>query len=198
LLVGLGNPGPEYHHTRHNIGFMVLDHLAGETPWESTRHGWRCEVKNRGRTYILLKPNTYMNLSGKAVAYHLQAEKLSPNKMVVVTDDLALPFGTLRLRAKGSDGGHNGLKDITAKLGHGKYPRLRFGIGDTFNTGQQVDYVLSPFSEAEKKGLETVIPQAAEALFTFGFAGIDTAMTRYNKACLPTESDQADSGKSED
>ncbi len=181
--------------TRHNIGFDVLDYMAGDTPWESTRHGWRCEVKNRSRTYVLLKPNTYMNLSGKAVAYNLQAEKISPNKMLVITDDLALPFGTLRLRAKGSDGGHNGLKDITAKLGHGKYPRLRFGIGDAFHTGQQVDYVLSAFTEAENADLEKVIPQAAEAVFTFGFAGIDTAMTRYNKNWLETEEEKKPSTK---
>jgi len=187
LIACLGNIGHEYALTRHNIGFMVADKLATDAGegWKTDRYGDTCTLKNRGRTYHLLKPNTYMNLSGKAVAYHLERHKLKAKSMIVVTDDLALPFGTLRLRPKGSDGGHNGLKNISELLATQDYPRLRVGIGSNFPTGRQVDYVLSPFSELERIQLPLVVDAAAEAVLHAGFAGIDAAMTRYNKNILP-------------
>ena len=144
LIVGLGNIGPEYQNTRHNIGFKVLDAFAkaSNTVFEDMRYGAVATVKLKGRTLILLKPNTYMNLSGKAVSYWMQKEKIELSNLFVVVDDLALPFGTIRLRGKGSDGGHNGLKSINQLLGTQDYTRLRFGIGNEFPKGKQVDYVL--------------------------------------------------------
>ena len=144
LIVGLGNIGPEYQNTRHNIGFKVLDAFAkaSNTVFEDMRYGAVATVKLKGRTLILLKPNTYMNLSGKAVSYWMQKEKIELSNLFVVVDDLALPFGTIRLRSKGSDGGHNGLKSINQLLGTQDYTRLRFGIGNEFPKGKQVDYVL--------------------------------------------------------
>ena len=189
LIVGLGNPGEEYARTRHNIGWLVLDELARKLeagPWTPVRHGWRTEGKYRSRTYVLLKPDTYMNLSGKAMAYHLQAEKLSTDFLVVITDDLALPFGTLRLKTSGSDGGHNGLKSIQETLGHNRYPRLRVGIGADFAKGRQVDYVLSNFLPTEQAELDKVLQPAAACILDFGFRGPGPAMTAYNKHYLPT------------
>jgi len=185
LLVGLGNPGAEYARTRHNIGFQVLDALAGEAEWTPTRHGERSQIKHRGRTLVLLKPNTYMNLSGKAVHYHLEAEKLGPDKLLIITDDLALPFGTLRLRGKGSDGGHNGLKHINQELGQSNYPRLRMGIGAEFSRGQQVDYVLGEFSEAENEHLARVLAAGASAAKSWSFQPLGQVMTQVNKSVLP-------------
>jgi peptidyl-tRNA hydrolase, PTH1 family len=188
LIVGLGNPGLEYAATRHNIGWRVLDRMAGETPWSTTRHGWRAEVKYRSRVYILIKPDTYMNLSGKAVAYHLQAEKVDKDRLVVVVDDLALPFGTLRLKTSGSDAGHNGLKDIQATLGNDKYPRLRVGIGAEFSKGKQVDYVLSPFTAEEEAQMDMIITPATQCVFDYGFIGPGPTMTKYNRHYLEGES----------
>ena len=153
LIVGLGNIGPEYQNTRHNIGFKVLDAFAkaSNTVFEDMRYGAVATVKLKGRTLILLKPNTYMNLSGKAVSYWMQKEKIELSNLFVVVDDLALPFGTIRLRGKGSDGGHNGLKSINQLLGTQDYTRLRFGIGNEFPKGKQVDYVLGEWSSEEEE-----------------------------------------------
>lgn len=183
LIVGLGNPGSEYQETRHNVGFKVLDALASasNTSFKEVRHGWQTEVKAKGRTFILHKPNTYMNLSGKAVNYWLQQEKLkSTNQLLVVTDDIALDFGTIRLKGKGSDGGHNGLKDIIATLGHANFPRLRFGVGAEFGKGRQVDYVLGEWNETEKKSLEERIEFAGKACINFGLMGLGETMNRFN------------------
>ncbi len=186
LIVGLGNPGPKYHGTRHNIGFMVLDQLAEEAglSFEGTRHAESCELSHRGRKLVLLKPQTFMNLSGKAVRHHLDALKLPIENLLVLTDDIALPFGTLRLRGKGSDGGHNGLKNIQDLLGTTKYPRLRIGVGDDFAKGQQVDYVLSGFAPDEMQQLDKLCSTAAEAVKSFAFRGMAQTMTEFNGAVL--------------
>lgn len=182
LIVGLGNIGPEYAETRHNIGFMVLDYLAKkyECNFDVSRHSFVTEIKTKGRTFVLVKPTTYMNLSGKAIGHYLNSLKLSPDQMLVITDDLALPFGKIRIRAKGSPGGHNGLKHIEQTLGHNNYPRLRFGVGDAFSKGKQVDYVLSTFSEDERIELQTQIEKAAEAAIAFGTIGLERTMNQYN------------------
>ena len=134
LIIGLGNIGDEYTDTRHNIGFKILDAFAkaSSSVFKPDRYGDRCEIKHKGRTFVCIKPSTYMNLSGKAVHYWLQKEKLTPDRLLIITDDIALPFGTLRLKPKGSDGGHNGLKSIQELIGGSKYPRLRFGVGNDF------------------------------------------------------------------
>jgi PTH1 family peptidyl-tRNA hydrolase len=155
LIVGLGNPGGKYAETRHNIGFKVLDHIAklGEADFETDRLGDIARVKFKGRTLILLQPSTFMNLSGKAVNYWMMQEKIPVERLLIVTDDLALPFGKLRMKGKGSDGGHNGLKDIIATLNSSKYPRLRFGVGNEFSQGKQVDYVLGEWDQTERETL---------------------------------------------
>jgi PTH1 family peptidyl-tRNA hydrolase len=182
LLVGLGNIGPEYADTRHNIGFMVLDYLAKkyEGNFEVGRHAFVTEIKTKGRTYVLVKPTTYMNLSGKAVGHYLNSLKLPPEQMLVITDDLALPFGKIRIRTKGSPGGHNGLKHIEQTLGHNNYPRLRFGVGDDFHKGKQVDYVLSKFTPDGQIDLQTLIERSAEAAIAFGTIGLERTMNQYN------------------
>ncbi len=182
LIVGLGNIGPEYENTRHNIGFKVLDTLAGEfsTFFSPERYGDVARIKHKGRTLILLKPSTFMNLSGKAVHYWLTKEKLNEEQMLIVTDDLALPFGKIRIRAKGSDGGHNGLKSINLLLGTNVYPRLRFGIGDEFSKGQQVSYVLSEWTEEQQQILPQRKKIAADAILSFSTIGIARTMTDFN------------------
>lgn len=182
LVAGLGNIGLEYLNTRHNIGFKVLDYLAGEsgTFFSPQRYGDIAELKHKGRQLILLKPNTYMNLSGKAVNYWLQKEKIPLENLLVITDDLALPFGKIRLRAKGSDGGHNGLKSINSILGITNYARLRFGVGDDFNKGQQVNYVLSEWSLEEEDALESRIKLVAQAITSFCSIGVSHTMTEFN------------------
>lgn len=184
LIVGLGNPGPEYARTRHNIGWLVLDELAGETPFAPNRLADVVEIKYRGRALVLVKPSTYMNRSGRAVQHWLQATKVPRENLLVLVDDLALPFGTLRLRGKGSDGGHNGLKDIQQHIG-AQYPRLRLGIGAEFSQGQQVDYVLGEFDTAEQKALPAVRKAAAEAVQSFAFRGLGPTMTDFNRSVLP-------------
>lgn len=183
LIVGLGNIGPEYENTRHNIGFKVLDALLGSsgTFFSPKRYGDVANVKHRGRTLVLLKPSTYMNRSGLAVDYWLKKEKLDLDRLMVVTDDLALPFGKIRIRGKGSDGGHNGLKSINEVLGTQNYPRLRFGIGDEFMPGQQVNYVLSPWTEEEQKQLAERIDFSVDAIKAFSTIGISQTMTQFNK-----------------
>ncbi len=182
LVVGLGNPGKEYEETRHNIGFKVLDSIANEssTFFSPDRLADVCTVKHKGRTLILIKPTTFMNLSGKAVKYWMDKEGIAKENLLIVTDDLALPFGTLRMRSRGSDGGHNGLKDIQATLMSGDYPRLKFGIGNEFQKGRQVDYVLGKWSEEEKKTLDEKINKSKEMVFSFCFAGIAQTMSQYN------------------
>lgn len=182
LIAGLGNPGPKYENTRHNIGFKILEELAREkeVSFETQKLGDIASFKFKGRTFILLKPNTYMNLSGKAVNYWMQKEKISLENLLVVTDDLNLPFGTLRLKTKGSDGGHNGLKDIQSLLNTTKYNRFRFGIGDRFSKGQQVDYVLGEWGAEEEKDLPERLKTAAELIQSFGTAGINNTMNSYN------------------
>lgn len=159
LIAGLGNIGSEYAETRHNIGFKVLDALAAASNavFRTERYGDVAEMRFKGRTFLLLKPSTYMNNSGNAVRYWLRKEKVEPAELLVVLDDLALPLGTIRMRAKGNDGGHNGLKSIDACIGTNAYPRLRCGIGHDFRQGQQVDYVLGEWLPEEKETLRSVI-----------------------------------------
>jgi PTH1 family peptidyl-tRNA hydrolase len=182
LIVGLGNIGSEYAETRHNIGFKVLDALAGASNlfFKTERYGDVIELKHKGRTFVLLKPSTYMNLSGNAVRYWLQQEKIPVENMLVVTDDLALPFGKLRMRGQGSDGGHNGLKHINEILNTTQYARLRFGISAEFSKGQQVDYVLGVWSELEKETLKEHIERASKAVLSFGLIGLARTMNEVN------------------
>lgn len=182
LVLALGNIGPEYADTRHNIGFMVADYLAAkhEARFELGRHAFTTEIKHKGKTFVLVKPTTYMNLSGKAAAHYLTSLKLEKESMVVVTDDLALPYGKLRLKGKGSAGGHNGLKSIQESIGSDEYARLRFGVDANFPKGRQVDYVLNPFTPDERIDLPTHIEKAAEALLAFGTLGLERAMNVVN------------------
>lgn len=182
LIAGLGNVGAEYEFTRHNIGFEVLNEIAKrlEISFDLGRHAFYAEGKYKGRTLHLIKPTTYMNLSGKAVAYWKNELKVDLPNIMVVTDDLALPFGKLRMRGKGSDGGHNGLKNITEVLQTGQYPRLRFGIGDSFSKGRQVDYVLNKWSIEEQKDIEAHIQNAADAILSYTAIGIERTMNTFN------------------
>lgn len=182
LIVGLGNPGAEYENTRHNIGFTVLDALASASNifFAPDRYANIAELKVKGRTLILAKPTTYMNLSGKAVRYWLDKHKIPLENLLVITDDLALPFGTLRMRTKGSDGGHNGLKDIQNILQTTKYARLRFGIGDTFSRGKQIDFVLGKWDQQENAEINNHINRAAEMVTSFALAGPANTMNKYN------------------
>lgn len=182
LIVGLGNPGSAYLETRHNIGFKVLDELATDlgTSFALDKAAFRAEAKYKGRQLILIKPITYMNLSGKAVHYWLQAEKISLQNLLVITDDIALPFGTLRMKGKGSDGGHNGLKDIQALLKTQEYARLRFGVGSDFAKGRQADYVLGEWKIEEQLALPERLQTAASSAKSFVFDGLAMAMTNWN------------------
>ena len=182
LIVGLGNPGSEYDNTRHNIGFKVLDSFADslKVPFESSRLAFTAEGKIKSKTFFLVKPTTFMNLSGKAVNYYLQKEKIPPQNLLVITDDVSLPLGALRLRPKGSDGGHNGLKNINEVLGNGNYSRLRFGIGNEYPKGAQVNFVLGKWSNEELKTILPKIELAVEAIKDFGLMGIEKTMNAYN------------------
>ena len=182
LIAGLGNPGGEYANTRHNIGFRVLDFIAEKESlkFETAKLGAVAEYKFKGRTFLLLKPNTYMNLSGKAVKYWLDKENIPLENLLVVTDDLNLPFGTIRVKPKGSDGGHNGLKSIQETLNTADYPRFRFGISDQFKKGQQINYVLGEWTAEEKTALSERLTVAAETIKSFGTAGLGNTMTAYN------------------
>jgi PTH1 family peptidyl-tRNA hydrolase len=181
LIIGLGNIGQEYAATRHNIGFMVVDKLAENAIWESSRLAFTTEIKHKGRSLQLIKPTTYMNLSGKAMNYWLQTLKIPVENSLVIVDELALPFGTLRMKPQGSSAGHNGLKDIEATLGHQNYPRLRFGIGNNYSKGKQADYVLSKFDSGESAELPLFIDKAAEMVLAFSVLGISQAMNLHNK-----------------
>ncbi len=183
LIAGLGNIGAEYKNTRHNIGFQILDALAGASNigFNDKRYGFVAEYKYKARTFILLKPTTYVNLSGRAVAYWLQKENIELSNLLVLVDDLALPFGTIRVRAKGSAGGHNGLENINQVLGRNDYARLRFGIGDNFHKGFQVDYVLGEWDREETKELPGKIDTCIEIINSFGTIGTERTMNFYNK-----------------
>ena len=182
LIVGLGNIGDEYHETRHNIGFMVLDALAkaSNIVFKDGRYGATTTLSVKGRQLILLKPSTYMNLSGNAVRYWMQQEKIPLENVLIVVDDLALPLGSLRLKGKGSDAGHNGLKHIAATLGTQNYARLKFGIGNNFPKGGQIDYVLGHFDEEERKVLPERIAIAGEIIKSFCLAGLNITMNQFN------------------
>ncbi|MFD1314809.1 aminoacyl-tRNA hydrolase [Namhaeicola litoreus] len=182
LIIGLGNIGSEYQNTRHNIGFKALDDLASKNDlnFETKKLGDLTELKIKGRTFILLKPNTYMNLSGKAIKYWMEKENIPIENILVITDDLNLPFGSIRIKTKGSAGGHNGLQNIQDVLETTNYNRLRFGIGDEFHKGSQVNYVLGQWTEDENKLLPERIEKIQEAIRSFGLAGINTTMNEYN------------------
>ncbi|WP_298155911.1 aminoacyl-tRNA hydrolase [Flavobacterium sp.] len=182
LIVGLGNIGAEYVNTRHNIGFKVVDFLAKQESlsFETVKLGAMAEYKLKGRTYFLLKPNTYMNLSGKAVKFWMDKENIPLENIFVITDDLNLPFGAIRIKPKGSDGGHNGLKSINQMLNTQNYTRFRFGISDEFKKGKQVDYVLGEWDDDEKMKLPERLEMAANAVRSFGTAGLENTMTTYN------------------
>lgn len=183
LVVGLGNIGREYDNTRHNIGFDVVDALAEEkeASWKTDTLGDVATIKHKGRSITLLKPSTYMNRSGKATNYWMQKLKIDRNNLLVIVDDLHIDFGKLRLRAKGSDGGHNGLKDIQQVLGGSNYTRLRFGIGKDFHSGEQVKYVLGKWTPEQQEDLPKYIKKAADACLSFATIGMKFTMEKYNR-----------------
>lgn len=182
LIVGLGNIGAEYVNTRHNIGFKIVDFLAKKEAiqFETVKLGAIAQYKLKGRTILLLKPNTYMNLSGKAVKYWMDKENIPLENILIITDDLNLSFGAIRIRVKGSDGGHNGLKSIHAILNTTDYARFRFGISDEFKKGKQIDYVLGEWDEEEKTKLPERLELASEIIKSFGTAGLENTMTAFN------------------
>ena len=182
LIVGLGNPGDEYAMTRHNTGFMVLDAFAGasNTVFSDRRYGYVAETSLKGRKVLLLKPTTFMNLSGNAVRYWLNKENIDQHRLLVISDDVALPLGQFRLKAGGSNGGHNGLGHIQQLIGQ-DYPRLRMGIGSDYPQGGQIDWVLGRYSEEELQQLQPSIDTAVEIIKSFVLAGIDITMNQYNK-----------------
>lgn len=183
LIAGLGNIGPEYELTRHNIGFLILDRMADEAniQFDHDKHAFLSELKYKGRSIHLIKPTTYMNLSGKAVNYWMQELKIAKENLLVVTDDIALPYGRVRMRGKGSAGGHNGLKNIEQLTGGQDYARLKFGVGDDFSKGKQVDYVLSSFTEKELQDLPSYMDRASQAILAFCTIGLARAMNEYNQ-----------------
>lgn len=183
LIIGLGNPGIDYVETRHNIGFKIVDAFAESSGavFSHTRYADTTKVKFKGRTFVLAKPMTFMNLSGKAVNYWMQKEKIEPENMLLLVDDLALPFGTIRIKKNGGDGGHNGLSDIFSVLGTNNINRLRFGIGNGFSKGQQVDYVLGEWSDIERKLLDERIKKSIQAIKNFGTIGINRTMNFFNE-----------------
>ena len=182
LIVGLGNIGGEYVNTRHNIGFKILDYIAGRhnVSFETAKLGTLAEINVKGRKLLLLKPNTYMNLSGKAVHYWMQKENIAIDNVLVITDDLNLSFGTIRIKAKGTDGGHNGLKNIQLLLNTSEYPRFRFGISDEFKKGQQVDYVLGEWNDVERTKLAERFELGKQIVESFALAGLNETMNSFN------------------
>ena len=182
LIVGLGNIGSEYANTRHNIGFKILDYIANQEgiSFQTVKLGEVAELKIKGRTILLLKPNTYMNLSGKAVKYWVEKENIEKENMLVITDDLNLAFGTIRIKNKGSDGGHNGLKNIQLLLNSTEYPRFRFGISDAFKKGQQVNYVLGEWDTEEKEKLKERLEISSKIIKSFALAGLNNTMNEFN------------------
>jgi peptidyl-tRNA hydrolase, PTH1 family len=182
LIVGLGNIGDKYSNTRHNVGFQILDYFATkeEITFESGKLGYRSTYKLKGRTFIFLKPSTYMNLSGKAVKYWMEKEKIQLENVLLITDDINLPFGSLRLKKKGSDGGHNGLKDIQEKLNTTTYNRFRFGVSDNFSKGRQIDYVLGDWTIEESQKLEERFTKSIEIIKSFALSGMNNTMNGFN------------------
>jgi PTH1 family peptidyl-tRNA hydrolase len=182
LIVGLGNIGPKYENTRHNIGFKILDEVAEEqqVTFETEKLGDVASFRFKGRTFILLKPSTFMNLSGKAVKYWMQKEKIATENILIITDDVNIDFGTIRLKAKGSAGGHNGLKDIQEKLNSQQYARFRFGVGGNYPKGRQVDFVLGEWNKEETSQLIERLPTAAKIIPSFGTAGLAKTMNAFN------------------
>ncbi len=182
LIVGLGNIGEKYANTRHNIGFRLLDNLVDNKTevFKQERLAYIANIKHKGRTLILCKPTTYMNLSGKAVNYWMQKEKISVENMIIVVDDIALPFGTIRIKQKGSDAGHNGLSDIINTLGHQNFNRIRFGIGNEFSRGKQIDYVLGEWSSDELKQLPERLDKMSDAIRSYVTIGIERTMNFFN------------------
>ncbi len=182
LIAGLGNIGAEYAHTRHNIGFDVVDVLVAryETTFQTDRYAYVAHFRLKGKELILIKPTTYMNLSGKAVQYWMQKEKIILENLLVITDDIALPLGKLRLRGKGSNGGHNGLKNIQEILQTQNYARLRFGVGNDFSKGKQADYVLGHWKEEEKEIVKIAMEKAADAVISFSLIGLEKTMNLVN------------------
>lgn len=199
LIVGLGNVGSEYEGTRHNCGFMVVDALARQAgvSWRLERHAYRCELRHKGRTLVLIKPTTYMNLSGKAVNYWMQQEHVEMDHLLVVVDDLALPIGALRIKRQGSGGGHNGLADIEAVLHTSAYARLRIGIGADFGRGHQIDYVLGVFSAEEQEQLEPVIERATTAVLSLVTIGPDRTMNIFNTNPKATKEAKEETARTE-
>jgi len=183
LIVGLGNIGEEYKDTRHNVGFIVLDAmaLASNISFTDKRYGAICEIRYKGRDLILLKPSTYMNLSGNAVDYWLKKANIPLENMLVISDDIALPLGSIRMRSKGSDGGHNGLAHISTTLGTNEYSRIRIGIGNTFRKGAQIDFVLGKWDAEEKKFMKERIAIVTDMIKSFAFTGVELTMTAFNK-----------------
>jgi PTH1 family peptidyl-tRNA hydrolase len=182
LIVGLGNIGPKYENTRHNIGFKILDEVAEEqqVTFETEKLGDVASFRFKGRTFILLKPSTFMNLSGKAVKYWMQKEKIATENILIITDDVNIDFGTIRLKAKGSAGGHNGLKDIQEKLNSQQYARFRFGVGGNYPKGRQVDFVLGEWNKEETSQLIERLPTSAKIIPSFGTAGLAKTMNAFN------------------
>jgi len=183
LIVGLGNFGDEYQHTRHNIGYAILDAISdlNNITFQDKRYAFRGDYKYKGRVFILIKPTTYVNLSGKAVNYWLQKEKIPVEKLLVLADDISLPFGSLRLRPAGGDAGHNGLNNISTNLGHNNYARLRFGIGSEFSKGAQVNYVLGKWTNEEEKQVAELVNKSVEIIQSFGTIGIKQTMNLFNR-----------------
>ncbi len=187
LIVGLGNIGPEYADTRHNIGFMILDELARQenVKFSNMRLAYYTEVSHKGRMLHLIKPTTYMNLSGKAVSYWMKELKIPLENVLVVVDDIAIPLGSIKIKPKGSAAGHNGLKNIELLLGTSNYPRLKFGVSDHYPKGRQVDYVLSGFDKDELIELPALIDRSIEMIKSFASIGVELTMTKYNNLKLP-------------
>ena len=183
LIVGLGNIGPEYSDTRHNVGFMIADELAKQAnvKFSNMRLAWYTELSHKGKKLHVIKPTTYMNLSGKAVNYWMHELKIPVENILVLVDELAIPFGSIRLKPKGGSAGHNGLKSVEALVGGQNYSRLRFGLGDNFSKGRQVDYVLSGFDDDEQKELPALIDRSVEMIKSFVTVGPELTMTNFNK-----------------
>ncbi len=183
LITGLGNIGDKYKDTRHNIGFKILDAFADASNifFDDKRYGAVTSYKFKGRTFILLKPSTYVNLSGRAVNYWLKKEKIHLDRLLVIADDVSIPFGSIRIKPKGGAAGHNGLTNVNQVLGTQQYPRLRFGIGNDYYPGEQVQYVLGSWSEEQKKQLPELIDHSIEMIKAFGTIGLELTMTQYNK-----------------
>jgi len=192
LIVGLGNMGPDYDGTRHNVGFDVVDYIAAKhkVEFEDLRYGFVGRFKHKGRVYVLVKPNTYMNRSGQAIRYWLQKEKLSIGHLMVVLDDLNLNFGRVRIKTKGGAGGHNGLKNIEELLATNQYPRLRIGIGEQYHKGNQVDFVLGKWSKKEEELLPKIVKHAAGAILSFGSIGLARTMNQFNKKGFELKKDE--------